>query len=80
MSKKSKRYKGKLNTKNETPFVSDHAVLRYLERKKGMNIKKIRNEILTPDVESAIRAGALSITIDGMKFAIINKVITTCIN
>lgn len=50
--------------------VSDHAVVRYLERRKGMDIEAIRNEILSDKVRSAINMNASSITIEGSKFII----------
>lgn len=34
----------------EKPGVTDHAVLRYLERMHGMDVAKIRQEILSPEV------------------------------
>lgn len=36
---------------NSNFFVSDHAVLRYLERAKGMDIEALRREILPPETQ-----------------------------
>ena len=47
-----------------TISVSDHAVMRYLERVKGMDLEPYREEIRAI-VESAVEAKALSITKDG---------------
>lgn len=69
------RYKGSA----ACPRVSDHAVLRYLERVKGLDIEKIRSEILTPDIAAAIRAGATAVTISGARFPVRGGVIVTVI-
>lgn len=52
------------------PRVSEHAVLRYLERAKGVDTEAIRAEILTPMVVSAMKAGAATVSVDGVKFVI----------
>jgi len=39
-----------LEQKNITPVVSEHAVIRYLERVKGLNIELIKQEILTEKI------------------------------
>lgn len=41
-----------------TPQVSDHAVVRWLERRLGLDMDVVRAEILTEDRAAAIRAGA----------------------
>jgi hypothetical protein len=38
--------------------VSDHAIVRYLERHYKMDIQAIRDEILTPTTKAAIAAGS----------------------
>jgi hypothetical protein len=38
----------------ESPFVTDHAVLRFLERSGRVDVEQIRTEILTDDVKHAI--------------------------
>lgn len=47
------------------PHVSDHALLRFLERVKGVDLDAIRAEILSPLVKCAIKAGASAVIIDG---------------
>lgn len=42
-----------MNSKD--PLVTDHAVLRYLERVHGLDMSKVREEILSPQLEAAIR-------------------------
>lgn len=72
-----------LNATNEqtgkvvTTRVSDHAVLRYLERHYKMDIGKIRSEIMTPVAEAAINAGAKSIKVNGISFVIKDNTIIT---
>lgn len=61
------------------PRISDHALLRYLERKYNLNIEKIKSEILTENVITAINSGACSVQKDGLQFKIANKIITTVI-
>jgi len=57
--------------------VSDHAVLRYLERRYKTDVEAIRQEILTPCRVAAIKAGASQITVAGLTFKISDGVITT---
>ena len=59
--------------------VSDHAVLRYLEKKFNLDIKSIRDEILTPMVRDSIKSGAISVNTCGMKFKVSDKTIVTVI-
>ena len=61
------------------PTVSDHALLRYLERVYNLNIEEKRQEMLSDNVQSAIKAGATSINFDGVKFKVSDNVITTVI-
>jgi uncharacterized protein YlxW (UPF0749 family) len=59
------------------PSVSDHAVVRYLERAMGFDIDAVRDAILTDLVKSAMAAGVVSVTQDGVKLVIRdNRVIT----
>lgn len=50
--------------------VSDHAVLRYIERKLGIDIEAIRAEIASPTTIAAIKAGALSVVSEGFRYVI----------
>lgn len=58
-------------------LVTDHAVLRYLERVKGMDIDAIRREILTPGVVASIKAGATAVIISGTRFQVTDGTIVT---
>lgn len=68
-----------LNTPNETIGVSDHALIRYLERKYGFNFDEYRNEILTPDRISMIKSGAQTISVNGVKMKIDKNTVVTVI-
>jgi len=68
-----------LVTVNKNIGVSDHAVLRYLERKFNLDMVAIRKEILTPERESAIRAGATKIKTELVDFVVKDNTIVTSI-
>jgi transposase len=59
------------------PQVSDHAVLRYLERHYQIDIDQIRKEILTPAVRQAMAMGACSVKIGRDKLIIQRNTIVT---
>lgn len=59
--------------------VSDHAVVRYLERRHGFDFEEVRREIATPELCSAAAAGASGWKVNGGTFKIRNGVITTYI-
>ena len=51
--------------------VSDHAVLRYLERVGGYDIEAIRKDMVTPQIATAIGAGAKKVHLsDGSTYII----------
>ncbi len=58
--------------------VTDHAVIRWLERAKGMDIYAIRREIADL-VAPAVAARAVGVKISGIKFAIAGHVVCTVI-
>jgi hypothetical protein len=59
-----------------TIHVSDHAVLRYLERVGGFEIEALRQD-LAKRCEPAARTGASSVTIGGFAFMIESNVVVT---
>lgn len=61
------------------PYVSDHAVIRWLERKHGFSFEKTRQEMLTEGVVAAIEAGADKIKVDAGRFIVREKCIVTFI-
>jgi hypothetical protein len=60
------------NGSRACPTVSDHALLRYLQRVKGVDLDAIRAEILSPTMRAAIQAGASAVNINGHLYAIRN--------
>ena len=54
----------------QTSSVTDHAVIRYLERVKGIDIERIRKEIETPTVRAALRIGASGVRSKGVQYVI----------
>ncbi|MFN3858396.1 MAG: hypothetical protein ACK4RV_11680 [Caulobacter sp.] len=48
--------------------VSDHAVVRFLERAQGFPIELIRQSILRDEVVGALALGATSVTVDGLTY------------
>lgn len=67
------------NKEKLRPRVSDHAVIRYLERKAGFTFDDVREKILTPDVIASIESGAITHSFDGMELKIRDKCVTTII-
>lgn len=61
----------------EVSLITDHAVLRFLERRYGFNIVKVRAEMLTPIVEASINAGASQVTAHGGRMVICEKRVVT---
>lgn len=62
---------------DKKPRVSDHAVLRFLERAQGFDVDAIRAQMLTPTVVSAINAGACAVQVGGIRMMVKDKTITT---
>lgn len=59
------------------PRISDHAVIRYLERRFDFDFNAIRNSLLTNAVKMAINMGAQAVKVDGGKFMIRDHTVTT---
>jgi len=62
------------------PRVSDHALLRYLERVYGFDIEELRGQILSDGAKQALRAGATGYTANGVKFKAKDGVLVTVLN
>ena len=60
-------------------IVSDHAVVRYLERVQGFDIDAVREAIVTPEVEKAIELGATKVRSNGVEYRIKCGMIATII-
>lgn len=73
LSKEMKRLKvtrAQRQTSNGKLQVTDHALVRYLERVKGIDTNRLRSSILTPKLCDAASAGASAIQLDGMIYCI----------
>ena len=68
-----------MNGENQKHNVSDHAVLRYLERVCGVDIEGIRRGLLTSEVKAAMRLKATSVTIQGVTFRLDGNCVVTVI-
>ena len=53
--------------------VTNHALLRYIERILGIDVEGLRTEILSANVIAAIEAGACSITVNGVRMVVANN-------
>jgi hypothetical protein len=59
-------------------IVSDHALIRWLERAHGMDMQSFRRQ-LADRVRGAAQAGATSIVIDGFTFVLKDGVLVTVV-
>jgi hypothetical protein len=50
--------------------VTDHFLLRYIERVHGVDMQKLRKHILTDKMKLALKSGAKSVTFDGYRYII----------
>jgi hypothetical protein len=57
--------------------ITDHALLRYLERAKGLDVEAIRREIATPELRAAIAAGAKTYSVENWTYVIEGGAIVT---
>lgn len=64
---------------SDVPKVSDHALIRYMERAHGFDFTVFREEILTPERRAMIEAGAREIKAGNFKFRLDGKTIVTVI-
>lgn len=62
--------------KKPLAHVTDHAVLRYLERAKGIDIDAVRDE-LGHVVDKAIEMGAGAAIVDGVKYVLKDRAVVT---
>ncbi len=64
----------------DMPSVTDHALLRLAERKYGVNVQQLKDEILCKEVKEAIKVGAKRIKINGMEYVLNNGLVVTVLN
>lgn len=62
-----------------TLHISDHALLRYAERRYGVDFEKLRQELSTPIVQAAAKAGCHAVKCNGGKVLIKNQCVVTYI-
>lgn len=58
--------------------VTDHAVLRYIERKHGVDVEAIRAHIQKA-VTDGVRYGATGVIAEGVKFVLQEDTVVTCL-
>ncbi|HCB1595204.1 TPA: hypothetical protein MYP09_001418 [Citrobacter farmeri] len=67
-----------LRSSSTEPIVSEHAILRYLERVEGLNIEEVKAKILTDKVKAQINfAKSCEINNSQYKIVVKNNVIVT---
>lgn len=64
--------------KKPIAHVTDHAVLRHLERVQGIDVEAIRRE-LGFKVDAAIEAGAVATVSDGIRYVLIENRLISCV-
>jgi hypothetical protein len=62
------------------PRVSDHALLRFIERVMGVDIESFRDRILTDTVRDAIAMGATAVVVEGVRLKIQDNTIVTVLD
>ena len=59
-------------------YISDHAVLRFLERVKGVDIEAIRAEMMSPAVDTAVAIGCDTVKLgNGARLRLVGDVVQT---
>lgn len=72
-----KRLEDLLEAVTEGIEVSDHALVRYLERHLGYDFDEVRKAMITPGVRAAVNVGAEGVKAHGGTFKIKGRTITT---
>lgn len=60
------------------PSITDHAVVRYLERVKGIDVEAVRSEI-AEIVGRGVQLGAQSVLLDGMRYRLEGNYVVTVV-
>jgi predicted nuclease with TOPRIM domain len=63
----------------EDVHITDHALLRYVERVFGIDVDAVRRQILTDGIAKCIELGASTITVNGIQFRVKDRSIVTVI-
>lgn len=64
--------------KKPLAHVTDHAVLRHLERTHGIDIEAVRSE-LGHKVDAAIQAGAAATVAEGIRYILVGVTLVSCV-
>lgn len=64
--------------KKPIAHVTDHAVLRHLERVQGIDVESVRRE-LGFKVDAAIEAGAAATVADGIRYVLVENRLISCV-
>lgn len=70
----------KLEFFKQTPTLSDHALVRYIERIMKVNVQEIKDKILSPEIKALIDNGASRVSVDGVTFVVRNKNVVTIVD
>lgn len=62
------------------PRVTDHALLRYIERVMEVDVEQLRENILTDNIKNALKAGATGVKVDGICFIAKEGVLVTVLD
>lgn len=70
-----------MTPRDRTNPITDHALLRYMEREQGIDVEALRNELATDYVRAACQAGATKIIMGKTEFRICpSKLVRTVVN
>jgi len=59
-------------------YISDHAVLRYLERVRGIDIEAVRAEMMSPAIDTAVQFGCDTVKLgNGARLKLVGDVVQT---
>lgn len=64
--------------KKPLAYVTDHALLRHLERVKGIDVEAVRTE-LGHKVDAAIEAGARATIAEGIRYVLVEDRLISCV-
>ncbi len=64
--------------KRPAVVVTDHAILRHLERVQGIDIEAVRLE-LSQKVDAAVEAGAAATVSNGIRYVLVGENLVSCV-
>lgn len=64
--------------KKKHAYITDHALMRYMQRVHNVDVEAYREEMHSPELETAVKSGARRVQIDGFSFKCKEgKIVTT---